>query len=79
MKTASISQMPEQWPQILVWVRTGEEVQLTDDTGTVARVLPPATPPPPTPDFLARARAIWGEQPAGDALSELVAEDRRTR
>lgn len=25
------------------------------------------------PDFLARAKAVWGEQPAGKPLSELVA------
>ena len=28
------------------------------------------------PDFLARARLIWGEQPAGETLSELVSRSR---
>ena len=28
------------------------------------------------PDFLARAKAIWGEQPAGKPLSALVSESR---
>lgn len=28
------------------------------------------------PDFLARAKAVWGEHPAGTPLSELVAEGR---
>ena len=28
------------------------------------------------PDFLARARRIWGEQPAGKPLSEVVGEAR---
>ena len=28
------------------------------------------------PDFLARATAIWGEQPAGKPLSALVSESR---
>jgi hypothetical protein len=28
------------------------------------------------PDFLGRAKAIWGEMPAGKPLSELVAEAR---
>lgn len=28
------------------------------------------------PDFLARARRIWGEAPAGKPLSELVSESR---
>jgi len=30
----------------------------------------------PEPDFLARAKAVWGDQPAGKPLSELVTEGR---
>ncbi len=30
----------------------------------------------PQPDFLSRAKSIWGDQPAGKPLSELVAEGR---
>lgn len=29
MKTASVQQLPEQWPQILRWVAAGEEVEVT--------------------------------------------------
>lgn len=72
MKTASIQQAPQQWGQILEWVAAGEEVELTQQEKVVARVIP-ATPP----DFLARAKCIWGEQPAGKPLSDLVAEGRR--
>jgi hypothetical protein len=36
-----------------------------------------ATPPGAAePDFLARAKAIWGEQPAGKPLSALVSDSR---
>ena len=28
------------------------------------------------PDFLARAKAVWGEKPAGKPLSECVSESR---
>jgi hypothetical protein len=35
-----------------------------------------ATAPTGEPDFLARAKAIWGEQPAGKPLSALVSESR---
>jgi antitoxin (DNA-binding transcriptional repressor) of toxin-antitoxin stability system len=76
MKTATIQQLPMQWTDILRWVTDGEEVQITDRDKTVARVLPPA---PAAPDFLARAQAIWGEQPEGTALSALVEEGRGTR
>ncbi len=76
MKTATLQQLPMQWTDILRWVTDGEEVQITDRDKTVARVLPPA---PATPDFLARAQAIWGEQPEGTPLSALVDEGRGTR
>jgi len=32
--------------------------------------------PVPEPDFLSRAKAIWGEAPAGKPLSALVSEAR---
>jgi antitoxin (DNA-binding transcriptional repressor) of toxin-antitoxin stability system len=76
MKTAAISELPKLWSDILRWVNAGEEVRLTDCDKTVARVLPPE---PATPDFLARAQAIWGDQPDGASLSSLVEEGRGTR
>ena len=36
----------------------------------------PVTPPVSEPDFLSRAKAIWGEAPAGKPLSALVSEAR---
>jgi antitoxin (DNA-binding transcriptional repressor) of toxin-antitoxin stability system len=71
MKTATVQQAPQKWAQILEWVAAGEEVELTQQEKVVARVVP-ATPP----DFLARAKSIWGEQPAGKPLSALVADGR---
>ncbi len=76
MKTAAISELPNVWTDILSWVSAGEEVQLTDCNKTVARVLPPT---PAAPDFLARAQAIWGDQPDGTNLSSLVEEGRGAR
>ena len=76
MKTATISELPKLWTDILAWVKAGEEVQITDSDKTVARVLPPA---PAAPDFLSRAQAIWGEQPEGAPLSALVEEGRGDR
>ena len=74
MKTASVQQWPQQWPEILRWVAAGEDVQVTEQNKVVARVVPAA--PVPQPDFLARAKAVWGEQPPGKPLSEVVAEAR---
>ena len=74
MKSASVQQLPQQWPEILRWVAAGEEVQVTQQDKVIARVVPAR--PAPRPDFLARAKAIWGEQPPGKPLSELVLEAR---
>lgn len=74
MKTASVQQLPQQWPEILRWVADGEEVEVTEQEKVIARVVPPG--PASQPDFLARSKAIWGEQPAGKPLSAVVAEAR---
>ena len=71
MKTATVQQLPQKWAQILEWVAAGEEVELTEKDKVVAKVVPAMRP-----DFLSRAKSIWGEQPAGKPLSELVAEGR---
>jgi antitoxin (DNA-binding transcriptional repressor) of toxin-antitoxin stability system len=72
MKTASVQQLPEQWPQILRWVAAGEEVHVTQQDKVIAKVVPPTG----QPDFLARAKAIWGDRPPGKPLSALVSEAR---
>ncbi len=74
MKTASVQQLPQQWAEILRWVAAGEEVQVTEQNKVVARVVPAM--PVPQPDFLARAKAVWGDQPPGKSLSEVLAEAR---
>ncbi len=71
MKTASVQQVPQKWAQILEWVAAGEEVELTEQEKVVAKVVPATQP-----DFLARAKKVWGEQPPGKPLSELVSEAR---
>jgi len=45
----------------------------------VARLVPPEPRAPVSPDFLARARAIWGDEPKGALLSEIVSESRGER
>ena len=71
MKTASLQQAPKEWAQILEWLAAGEEVELTEKEKVVARVVPAKHP-----DFLSRAKSIWGEQPPGKPLSALVADGR---
>jgi prevent-host-death family protein len=75
MKTANVQQVPQRWAEILRWVAAGEEVEVTQRNKVIARVVP-ASESAPQPDFLARAKAIWGERPAGKPLSAVVAEAR---
>ena len=74
MKTATIQQVPQQWPQILDWLASEEEVQVTRNDRVIARIVP--APAVPTPDFLTRAQAVWGATPAGQPLSAIVDESR---
>jgi antitoxin (DNA-binding transcriptional repressor) of toxin-antitoxin stability system len=43
MKTASVQQVPQQWPEIMRWVAAGEEVQVTEEDQVVAKVVPAKT------------------------------------
>jgi antitoxin (DNA-binding transcriptional repressor) of toxin-antitoxin stability system len=74
MKSASVEQLTQQWPVIQKWVAAGEEVQVTEQDQVVAMVVPAKRVG--TPDFLARAKAVWGDAPAGPALSAIVSEAR---
>jgi antitoxin (DNA-binding transcriptional repressor) of toxin-antitoxin stability system len=76
MKTASVQQVPQRWTEILGWVAAGEEVEVTEQNKVVAKVVPASSSPVSQPDFLARAKAIWGEEPKGKPLSTVVAEAR---
>ena len=46
-------------------------MELTEKEKVVAKVIPARQP-----DFLARAKEVWGEQPPGKPLSQLVSEAR---
>jgi len=52
-------------------VAAGEEVEVTEQERVIAKVVPATQP-----DFLARAKKIWGECPTGKPLSEMVVEAR---
>lgn len=63
MKATSVQQAPHKWAEILAWVAAGEEVQVLEHAKIVARVVPGE--PSKMPDFVTRARAVWGEAPPG--------------
>ena len=79
MKTASVRQIQHNLSQVLDWVERGEEVLVFRRKRMIAR-LSPATPrPTESPDFVARARAVWGTRPRGKRLSAIALDARGKR
>lgn len=79
MKTATIRKVQHNLAEVLLWVERGEEVRVLRRNRVVARLLPPEGAPPRSPDFLERAKAIWGAKPRGVRLSTIVSEARGER
>lgn len=77
MKTATVRQIRNDFPEVLAWVEKGEEVTVLSRNRPVARLCPPR-PQAPTafkpPDFAARARRIFGNKRT--QLSNIVLEER---
>lgn len=66
MKTANIRQVRLDLNTVLNWVAAGEEVAISKRGKTVAILSPPKPPEPPAkprprPDFVARAKKIFGK------------------
>ncbi|HEY3356421.1 MAG TPA: antitoxin Phd/YefM, type II toxin-antitoxin system domain protein [Polyangia bacterium] len=79
MKTATVRQVQHHLSEVLSWVERGEEVRVLRRKKVVARLLPPEPQVAAAPDFLGRARAVWGEEPRGARLSEILSESRQDR
>ena len=79
MRTATVRHVQHNLKEVLAWVDGGEEVQVVRRGKVVARLLPPAPQVAETPDFVARARSIWGDAPRGPRLSRLVSDARGER
>jgi len=82
MRTATVRDVQHHLAEVLAWVEQGEEVQITRRSKPVARLVPDRSPNPasvPLPDFVARARRIWGSRAKGQSLSETVLTDREER
>lgn len=79
MKTATVREVQHNLREVLSWVEQGEEVRVMRRKKIVARLIPPGPVTAAPPDYLARARAIWGARPKGKPLSGLVAEARGVR
>ncbi len=67
--------------KVLNWVQEGEEVEVTRRHVVVAKIVSCQKEREDVqhPDFLGRARRIWGSQPKGMPLSAAVCRDREER
>jgi len=80
MKTFSIMETQHNLARVLREVAAGHEVGITRRKKLVARLLPPAEPVTvELPDFVARARGVWGGGWSGADSSDLLAETRGNR
>lgn len=80
MRTATVREAQHNLPEILRAVARGEVIEITRRNQIVARLVPAARRPAGgLPDFVERARAMWGRSPKGRAMSDLVIEGRAER
>jgi len=80
MKTASVQELPDQWPQILRWVAAGEEVGVTRRKKTVAKIVPVIRRRRKLDwaSTWAKVDEIFGGKPApGKPASKIIIEGRR--
>jgi antitoxin (DNA-binding transcriptional repressor) of toxin-antitoxin stability system len=79
MRKATIRQVQHNLREVLAWVEQGEEVSVLRRNKVVAKLVPPRPQPGASPDFLARATAVWGANPRGLPLSSVASEARGAR
>ena len=79
MKSASVREVQHRLSEVLRWVARGEEVQVYRRKQLVAKLVPPGPIATESPDFVGRARRVWGERPRGKSLSQLASEARGKR
>ena len=79
MKTATIREVQHNLSAVLSCVARGEEVAVLRRGKMVAKLVPPDPRARASPDFLARAQAVWGDEPEGRPLSQIVSESRGER
>lgn len=80
MKTFSIMETQHNLARVLREVEAGHEVGITRRNKLVARLLPPAGQVEvELPDFVGRARKVWGGTWRGSSSDELLDESRGER
>lgn len=76
MKKATVRQIQHNLAEVLSWVERGQEVSVLRRGKLIARLLPARPVAVESPDFVARARSVWGPRPRGKRLSTILDEAR---
>jgi antitoxin (DNA-binding transcriptional repressor) of toxin-antitoxin stability system len=76
MKTATVTEVGRDFPSVLRWVETGEEVQVLREGKPVAVISPPARPIK-HPDYLARLKRTFGEKVLSGKASAAIRDSNR--
>ena len=80
MKTASVRELRQNFPQIMEWIADGEQVAVTMRRKVVARLVPEYPPEkikPSCPDFESKSREIFGDRIFPDDVIETEREGYR--
>ncbi|MCX6893779.1 MAG: hypothetical protein NTX51_20010 [Verrucomicrobia bacterium] len=76
MKTATVTEVGLDFPKVLKWVETGEEVQVVKEGKAVAVISPPPHPVK-HPDYLARLKRVFGDTMLSTEASAAVRDSNR--
>ena len=76
MKTATVTEVGLDFPRVLKWVETGEEVQVVREGKPVA-VISPAPRSVRHPDYLTRLKQTFGEKVLSPEASVAIRDSNR--
>jgi prevent-host-death family protein len=80
MKTASVRDLRQNFPRILEWINSGEEVTITKRNQGVARLVACSNgrkAERPMPDIAARLRRVFGKKVIPDAAMKALMDANR--
>jgi len=81
MRQASVRDLRYNFPEVEKLLARGEEVQITKRKRVIGRLVPerPVEPPPQWPDFVARAKKIFGDKKFKVTGAQRIREERDGR